>query len=249
MEISHEGHRERLRERCRNSGFDSLSEHEKLEYLLFAYIPRRNTNDIAHRLIDNFGSFAKVLDAREVDLMNIKGMTEIAAQYLSTLPFVVEGYRESKLDRNAKEAIHNAASAIEYFKIHIGMRTTEVMHVLCLNIKRKLVYTIKLESKNPNMVILHPANLVSEIVRHEAKYIIVGHNHPSGDVTPSREDIDFAGTLGSALSVLGIELVDNIIVGGENSLSFRNMSLFPEQLAPNNTLEKAANTFFGWGKK
>ncbi len=247
MDVSHAGHRQRLRDRCRLSGFDSLSEYEKLEFLLFAYIPRKNTNDIAHRLIERFGSFAKVLDSREEDLASVKGMTTIAAQYLSTLPGVVVSYREDKI--NKKQYIHNSASAIEVFKIHIGMRTTEIMQVLCLNVKRQLIHTITLESKSAKMVILRPADLICEIVRHNTNHIIIGHNHPSGDVTPSREDIDFVRTMQKALNVLNIELVDSIIVGLDKSFSFRNADMLRDEGSAINDGANAADAFLCWGKK
>jgi DNA repair protein RadC len=247
MEINHDGHRERLRERCRKSGYNSLSEYEKLELLLFAYVPRKNTNDIAHILIDTFGSFANVLDAREEDLLQVKGMTAIAALYLSTLPDIVISYRVSKAA--LKHTINNASGAMEYFKINIGMRTTEVMQILCMNIKNQLIHTISLEGKTPDSVEINMSALISEIVRHNAKNIIVGHNHPSGDVAPSRHDLDFIRSFDKALSILSIDLLDSIIVGGDDCFSFRDAELINASDTSFGLSNKVANTFFGWGKK
>ncbi len=247
MDINHAGHRDRLRERCRKAGFNSLSEYEKLELLLFSLIPRKNTNDIAHRLLDTFGSFANVLDAREEDLLRVKGMTAIAALMLSSFQQIMISYRTSK--NIQKRTIRNASDAMEYFGINIGMRTTEAMQILCLNIKNQLIHTITIESKNPDSVEINMSSLIAEIARCNTKNVIIGHNHPSGDVAPSRHDLDFIHSFDKALKVLGIELLDSVIVGGDNSFSFRDAELIRTNDSIFSEFGKVANTFIGWGKK
>lgn len=247
MDVNHQGHRDRLRKRCSLSGFSSLSEYEKLELLLYSHIPRKNTNDIAHLLIDRFGSFAKVLDAKEADLLSVKGMTANAALFLSTLPDIVISYRESKANTN--QFIHTEKHAVEYFNIHIGLRTTEVLQAICLNVKRQIIHTITIENHNSSCVNVDPGGLISEIIRHNAKHVIIGHNHPSGDVTPSREDIELTKNLYLALKILNIELVDSIIVSNDQSFSFRNTDMLKPSVSLDSGIAKVANTFIGWGKK
>lgn len=213
----HNGHRDRMRERILKDGLSALQPHEVLEYFLYAFVPRRDTNEIAHRLLSRFGSLSGVLDADYDDLLSVDGVTANAALFLSELPALATMYRVSKA-KTTPEAI-TAERAVTLVNDLIGQRTTECAVALALDTKGKLLRTITFESNQSDAIGIDLRRLVKELLVLRAAAVIVAHNHPSGDVNPSAEDVRTYRAIEGTLQPLRIALLDCLIVGGGRAYS------------------------------
>ncbi len=203
----HDGHRERLRNKIRKFGFDCLEDHEKLEYLLYAYIPRRDTNPIAHELIDSFGSFRKVLEADTAALAAVKGMTENAALYLHTLPDVFSSY----LTGEDPGKLTSPKECAEYMIARLGRKRQEHFIILYLDEEGNLLKTATMTEERNRAVSVNRDKLIAAAVACKAQIVVIGHNHPHGDILPSDADIESTNRIAQALSMVGIRLGDHII--------------------------------------
>lgn len=213
----HDGHRDRLRNRVRKYGIESLEDHEKLEYLLFPFIPRRDTNPIAHTLLSTFGSFKKVLDADVETLSAVKGMTENAALYLHSLPSVWSAYLLSEKD----DRLTGPQACAEYLIARIGREKEEHFIILYLDDGCKLVKSEDLTSGKRRSVTIDRDAIVRNAVKCGAKYVVLGHNHPNGTLAPSEADIDATNRIVQALGIVNIVLGDHIIVSGVEYYSMK----------------------------
>lgn len=217
MQGMHGGHRERLRNRIRKYGFDGLEEHEKLEYLLYAFIPRRDTNPIAHELLSVFGSFKAVLDAEPEQLASVKGMTENAALFLSALPSVISSY----FIADKKKRLDSPLISAEYVIAMIGRKSEEHCLVLYLDDGCRVIKTEDVTSKKNRSVNVDRDAIVAEAVKCNAKFVIIGHNHPNGNIQPSYFDIQATNRIVQALGVVNIVLADHLIVSGTDYYSMK----------------------------
>ncbi len=217
MDNIHDGHRARLRTRVEKYGLQSLEDHEKLEYLLFAFVPRRDTNPIAHELLKTFGSFRRVCDADPAQLISVKGMTENAALFLHSLPDVVSAYllseKEPKLD--------GPIACAEYIIASIGWENEEHLIVLYLNDGCRVVKKEDFTSGKNRSVTIDRDKIVAGAVKSGAKYVVLGHNHPNGAIEPSAADVDATNRIVQALGVVNVSLGDHIIVSGGEYYSMK----------------------------
>ena len=217
-DISHDGHRDRMRERIEKSGISSLQNHEILEYLLYAFIPRKNTNDIAHALIDKFGSFAGVLNADESALSEVDGMTRNAAIFIASLP---EIFREYLNDVNSPKQSLSGRGVVRKFlgaKLY-GLPYEQVVAV-ALDSKDQLISVEQISKGDGASVNLTVRDIVSFAIRHKAVNVVIAHNHPSGQTSPSQADVDLTAEVAFTLETIGVHLEDHLIFSGENVYSF-----------------------------
>ena len=206
----HDGHRDRLRSRVKKYGLESLEDHEKLEFLLYPFIPRRDTNPIAHDLIDTFGTFRQVMDAEAEDLAAVKGMTENAAVFLHTLPDVMSAYILSGIGTKLRDPKECA----EYIIARIGRKKEEHFVVIYLDEGGRILKTEELSTGARSEVSVNRDKIVQNAVKCEAKCVILGHNHPKGTLAPSSEDVDATNRIVQALGVVNVKLGDHLIVSG-----------------------------------
>lgn len=219
--MEHEGHRDRLRQKIEQGGLKSLVPHEVLEYFLFAFVPRRNTNDIAHRLLKTFGSLSAVCDADVGELEQVEGMTHNAALFLSQLPTFASLYKADKAKRSSFKDAHEWA---RYLCELIGREPTEQLLILCLDVKGNLLKNVWLTTDQETTVAVTVRRIVKEVLLTHAANVVVGHNHPSQDVRPSREDIRFCASLKTALSTVDVPLIDCVIVTQQQARSILSVS-------------------------
>jgi DNA repair protein RadC len=212
----HQGHRERLKNQIFENGFDSLQPHQILEYILFFAIPCKDTNEIAHQLIARFGSFNDVLDANFNDLMEIKGMTKNACLLLHTLPNIFYLYNSSKTQPKQVITIENI---LPYLHSLTQLKSYECMYLVCLDAKNSVTFTEQLSTGNSSLSI-SIKDIIKATMLHQAKGIILCHNHPSDDVSPSEADIQSTAVLKHTLDLLDIKLLDHIIMGTKTAYSF-----------------------------
>jgi DNA repair protein RadC len=226
----HEGHRERLTTRFMDGGFEGFEDHELLEFLLFYALPRVDTNAVAHRLIERFGSLSGVLEANARDLMQVAGVGPRAAAYLAMFPEAFRAYERSKLGR--KPPIRSIREACAYAKTLLFGKPVEQIYVIWLNTQNRVIHAERLSEGSASESPVYVSRIAAAALRHHAVRSIIAHNHPGGSVRPSPADIRTTQDVLRALSVLGIELVDHIIVSDHDCFSFQADSMLGRKDLP-----------------
>lgn len=206
----HEGHRERVRERIRTGGIESLADHEILEYLLFMATPRKDVNGLAHELIEKFGGLGGVFDATEKDLLSIPGVTKAAALFLSNFGGIYSRYMQSK-EQN-KKYLRTKREMCNFFVDRIGHEKTEIALLACLDVHLRLKRLIRYSGDNVREISLPLKQVISSIASTNCSYVVFAHNHPGNSTTPSKNDIDYTNTLRKQLDIFGITLIESIVV-------------------------------------
>ena len=213
----HDGHRERLRRRYLTAGLDALDDIQVLELLLFFTIPRKDTNPIAHRLLEHFGGLASVLEATPEELQQVEGVTDLSAVLLSLFPAVAKRHLR---ERDNPGKILDTFSKCGYYLLpyFFGERD-EVVYLLCLDGKLK-VRTCQLRSRGSvNHVLRSARRLAETALACGATYVVLAHNHTSGIALPSQDDEAATRRIRDALSGVGIQLIDHIVVANDDFVS------------------------------
>ncbi len=224
----HAGHRKRLDEKSNLLGFEFLEEHEQLEKLLFAVIPRGNTNVIAHRLLDTFGSLYRVLTADVKELIAIPEVGNRTAQFLHDLFPLLSCVERSMLkefsmeypDISTTEAMGTYAKTLFYGKLR------EAFYLVSVNKKLQAYRFDKISEGSNDETPVYLQEVVKLALNTKAYAVMIAHNHPSGNLHPSHEDLQITRELYQALHVVGIPLLDHIIVGGGDYLSLKELGVF-----------------------
>lgn len=214
----HIGHRKRLREEVvSQNGFDSLPDHRILELLLFYGIPRKDTNEIAHSLINKFGNLTGVLDADLEELASVKGMTKNAATLIKTVMPIARRYQDQKF--GIGHVFKNIDEIGEFLmNRHMG-RKNETFGITCLDTGGKLISFQILNEGVADTVGVTWRDIATVVLNHKAPCVIISHNHVSGNALPSEQDIQMTIELKKALTQLGTRLLDHIIVAGDDYVS------------------------------
>ncbi|MCH5193151.1 MAG: RadC family protein [Oscillospiraceae bacterium] len=215
----HEGHRERLKKRFLDANsFEGFEEHQILELILFYSIPRIDTNEIAHVLLNKFGSLSGVFDADYEELVKIKGISMNSATLLKMIPRLIPVYYNS---RN-KDTVYNDSKRItDMFKAHLTGLDHEELWVACFNGKLELI-TCQLVSKGVvNGADVQTRRLMEIVMKAKAVSIAVAHNHPKGNAVPSSEDMAFTRDIKRDMERVQVSLLDHIIIGDNDTHSLR----------------------------
>lgn len=219
----HIGHRERLRDRFSRGGADAFADYELLELVLFRAIPRRDTKDLAKRLIARFGSFAEVVNAPGERLKEINGVGDTVVAELKLIR--AAAVRLMKAEIVDRPALSSWNQVLAYLRAAQAYESREQFRILFLDKKNKLIA----DEVQGQGTVDHTPVYVREVVKRAlelaATAIILVHNHPSGDPTPSRADIDMTKLIIEAARPLGVTVHDHVIVGREGHASFRSLKL------------------------
>lgn len=214
----HKGHRQRVKNRVINEGIDSFEDHQILELLLFYCIPMKDTNELAHQLIQAYGSLSGVFDADPRDLCDQIGVTENTAILLSLIPSLARRYQQGKF--REKAVLNSTTKAGEYTMALFTGRLNEAFYVICLDSQNKVNQATLLHEGTINEAPVYPRLIVETALRHQAASIILAHNHPGGSQKPSQADLDVTRKIKLATEAIAIPVVDHIIVAGESYYSF-----------------------------
>jgi DNA repair protein RadC len=215
----HVGHRERLRQRLLGSGAGALADYEILEFLLFSALPRQDTKPIAKALIQRFGSLGGVLAADATDLMQVKGIKDAGA---ATFKAVLEAARRLARERVVEKPVLSSWQAvIDYCRIAVGHEPLEQFLLLFLDRKNRLLADEKQQRGTVDHTPVYPREVVKRALDLKASAIVLVHNHPSGDPTPSRLDVETTKEIAAAAAKLGIAVHDHIVIGSAGHFSFR----------------------------
>lgn len=221
----HENHRARVRETFRRAGVDGMPDHNLLELLLFYSIPRKDTNEIAHRLIETFGSLNGVFDASYERLAEVEGVGESSALLLSLVPGICRRYVEGMTDKKKINLSTPEAVSDYLVKKYYGCKT-EVFYMLCLDGVGNLINCCKLSEGSAGTVVVDKRTMLEAALRNNADKIIFAHNHPNGIAVPSKEDLEMTYEFATILSPVGIRLADHFIVAGSETLSLASVEKF-----------------------
>ncbi len=219
----HEGHRERVRKRFLKDGIDSFEPHQILELILFYGIPRKDTNEIAHRLLERFGSLSRVLEADPKDLMQVEDIGEGTACLLSLFSQVFREYSKDKIGK--KIILDSQENIFSYVQSLYHGRTYETFYMISLDAQNRVLHAEILEEGTIDELAVYPRLVVESALRQKAYSVILAHNHPGDSVMPSKMDVEATRRVQQALLAINIELKDHIIVTNENALSFRDLRL------------------------
>ena len=217
------GHRKRLRDRFLLAGPEALADYELLEMILFPAKPIGDVKPMAKDLIAALGSFGKVLHATPQQLLKVEGVNEAAVVAIKVAKAAAE--RLLREDITDKEVIKSWTQLIDYCRIQFGNNQNEEFHVLFLNNHLELMLDECLQKGTVNHTPVYPREVVKRALEIGASSLILVHNHPSGDVSPSRADIDVTKQNVDAARPLGIAVQDHIIIGAKKHFSFKAKGL------------------------
>lgn len=206
----HEGHRQRLRERFRREGLDNFQPHEVLELLLFYARARGDVNPLAHALLDTFGSLRGVLEAPVEQLMAVPGVGGETATLIAAMVPMFRRYELCICEE--RERLRNCAEVKEYCRALLTGLRKERFYVLSVSTQMRVIGQRMVAEGSLSEVPAYPRQVVETALNHNAYGVILCHNHPGGDVRPSKGDIDVTCNLEMVLSRLGIALIDHIII-------------------------------------
>lgn len=210
----HEGHRSRLKERFLEQGIDNFEPHNVLELLLFYSIPRKDTNEIAHDLLENFGSLKGVFDADFNDLIKVDGIKENSATLLKLIPAIARAYATDKYSSNYQ--FSTAEKVGEFFLDKYVGEKNEIVYLLLLNNRFEMLDVVKLHEGSVNSAQFSPRKVLDLVVKYNASMIVLAHNHPDGVAFPSMEDIQTTSDLMSTFSMVDVRLLEHFVVANND---------------------------------
>jgi DNA repair protein RadC len=217
------GHRERLRERFHNAGPDSLSDYELLEMVLFAAQPRRDMKPLAKSLLKQFGSFAEVIHAPEARLREVKGVGDVTINGLKLIAAAAQ--RIAKGELKQRTMLSSWADVIAYCRTSMAFADKEQFRILFLDKRNQLITDEVQQVGTVDHTPVYPREVIKRALELSATAIILVHNHPSGDPTPSRADIQMTKAIVAIATPLGISVHDHIIVGKNGHASLKGLRL------------------------
>jgi len=219
----HEGHREKLRQRFIEEGLNAFEDHQVLEMILFYTIPRRDTNELAHRLIEKFGTLDSLFDASPEIIEKEGKVNKNTAVFLSMIPQLTRRY--SLLKQGKKPVLDSSCKAGKFVtSLFIG-KNYEAFYVCCLNSQNQLNYAALVHEGTINEAPVYPRLIVETALRYQASSVILAHNHPGGSLKPSTADIEVTRRICDALNTISISVIDHVIAAGDNYFSFAENGL------------------------
>jgi DNA repair protein RadC len=217
------GHRQRLRQRFLKAGIDGVQDYELLELVLFRAMSRRDVKPLAKTLIKKFGSFADVIQAPPHRLAEVKGIGEAAITEIKIIAATaIKLAQDNVLSRHV---ISSWEDLLAYCQSAIGYEPIEQFRILFLDNKNILIADEKQQSGTVNHTPVYPREVVKRALALEASSIILVHNHPSGDPTPSKADIQMTMQIMDAAAPLGVRVHDHLVIGRGKHVSFKSLGL------------------------
>jgi DNA repair protein RadC len=217
------GHRERLRERFRDAGAEAVSDYELLELLLFRALPRRDLKPLAKNLITTFGSFAEVISAPITRLAEVKGLGTTAITELKIVHAAASRLARGQVRK--RPVLSSWSNVIDYCRTTMAFAEKEQFRVLFLDKRNQLIVDEVQQTGTVDHTPVYPREVVKRALELSATALILVHNHPSGDPTPSGADIEMTRTIVEVAKPLGIAVHDHIIVGRDGHASLKGLKL------------------------
>ncbi len=217
------GHRERLKARFHDAGPEAVADYELLELILFQALPRRDVKPVAKALLTRFGSFSEVLAAPEARLTEVDGVGEAVAHHLKVIQAAAQRFARDPV--RTRPLLNSWSAVIDYCRAAMAYEPIEQFRILFLDKKNALIADEVQQRGTVDHTPVYPREVVKRALELSATAIILVHNHPSGDPTPSRADIQMTKSLIDIAQPLGILVHDHIIVGKDGHASFKGLKL------------------------
>ena len=215
----HDGHRLRMKHRFLDNGLDGFNPHEVLELLLFYCVPRKDTNPLAHRLINRFGGLPEVLDADFDQLMRVDGVTENVATFLVLMRSAVRRYQQESVRDNTR--FENFEQIGAYVRAQFYGERVEKLRMMCLNNRGELLNCSVISEGTLDSTAVNVRGIIETALRYPTTKVILAHNHPAGFAIPSDADFENTVRVRRVLDGIDIQLVDHIVVSAEDYVSMR----------------------------
>jgi len=214
-----EGHRSRLRARYRLNGDAALQDYELLELLLTFAIPRRDTKLLAKKLLERFGTLARVFEAEPASLEEVEGIGPQAATLISLIRPLATRFIKGK--PTGKTLLRSTGEAAAYFQAKLKGLAEEEVHIAFVNSKNAVTATECLQRGTVDQSAVYVRKVIERALAHKASGFILAHNHPSGDPTPSAHDRELTQAVKAAAATVGIRFLDHLIIGDAAPFSFK----------------------------
>ena len=219
------GHRNRLRARFREAGPDALADYELLELVLFRALPRRDVKPLAKALLSQFGSFAEVVAAPRPRLEEFEGLGDAAIDEIKIVQAAASRFTRGEVKR--RTVLSSWSSVLDYCRTSMAFSEREQFRILFLDKRNQLIADEVQATGTVDHTPVYPREVVKRALELSATAVVLVHNHPSGDPTPSRADIQMTKQIVDVAKPLGIEVHDHIIVGKDGHASLKGMRLIP----------------------
>ena len=219
------GHRERVRKKFLENGFNGLEDYEVLELLLFYVIPRKDTKAIAKELIKKFKTLANVLKADTLELKTVNGLGDVAITFLKMMGALPEKIykdelKNQKLIKDDRNKITDKEVLLSFLRNKIGYEDVEKFYVIYLSSSNEVIAFEESSSGTLDRSSIYPREIYKRVIMENAKSIIIAHNHPSGNTCPSKCDIDITNEIAKGLKNFGALLLEHIIITRDSYFSF-----------------------------
>lgn len=224
----HEGHRQRVKSKFLKYGIESLDDYQVLEAMLFYAVPKKDTNELAHTLVNRFGSLAGVLEAEYDELIKVNGVGENIGSMLKLFGMVSMRYAQSSFSYENRTLLDDTKKMLEYCKTLFLGEKRELVYLLALDTEMLLVGKEVISQGSVDSVEVTPRRAAEFAFKSNSNNIVITHNHPQGTSLPSRADVKTTIHFREVLKSMDIELIDHIIVGRDGAISFRNSSYTTE---------------------
>lgn len=227
---SMKGHRERIRRRFRDNGFelDDFKDYEVLELMLYYILSQKDTKQIAKDLIDRFISISGVLNADPHELSKVYGLGKESVIYIKFLKELIKRYMTDNISK--ENTITSHEEAINYFKGRFWGEKRECIYIVCMGNDGKVLYFRRIADGEPDSVNVVPTDIVKIALRADAVRVVLAHNHPSGICVPSSQDLRVTSIISDELYRVGVELFDHIIFAPNGEYSMRDKGMLPSRM-------------------
>ena len=220
----HEGHRERARRRFLQLGAQGLEDYELLELVLHIILPRRDTKGLAKALLARFGTFSAVLAAPPNRLAEVRGLTEVSAINLKVIQAAAQRFARDRVDREMP-ILGSWAALIDYCRSAMAFEAIEQFRILFLDKKNRLIADEVQQTGTVDHTPVYPREVIKRALELGATALILVHNHPSGDPSPSSADVQMTKQVADIARPLGITLHDHIVIGKNGHSSLKGLKL------------------------
>ena len=217
------GHRQRIICKLKQNGYEQLYDYEIVELMLFLVFKRKDTKPIAKMLLERFKTINNILEASDEELMQMPGIGKSTCNAFKIINNITKFILKSKIIN--QDVISCFNDVINYLKLNMKYLTNEEVRLLLLNNKNMIIDDVTIQKGSIDYVEIYPQEVVKHCISKCAKSIILIHNHPSGDPTPSTHDIYVTNKIQEATSIFNITVFDHIIIGGDKYISFRSLNL------------------------
>ena len=216
----HDGHRNRLKNRFLNEGLTNFEDHNVLELLLFYSIPRSDTNEIAHELLNKFGSLHGVFEAGMEDLMSVNGISRHSAVLIKMIPELFVVYGRDKVRDIQK--INSSDDAKQFFIPRFYGKVREEVQLVLLDDKMNIIKWVKIYEGSVNSANVPIRKIVEIAIENRATNVIIAHNHPTGLILPSKDDLRATAKVREALALVDVKPLDHVIVSDNEAASLKD---------------------------